>query len=113
MGKAKASAQQMALFARSKTRSRSSPACSLEQLAQFFLERARPRRARRRRLCAELHETGFFKYGGIVLPTQNNYAGIGTLNGNAKGQAATFPDPRTGVRAQIQHLKAYASKERS
>ena len=31
--------------------------------------------------------------------------------GNAKGQAATFPDPRTGVRAQIQHLKAYASKE--
>ena len=58
-----------------------------------------------------LHETGFFKYGGIVLPTQNNYAGIGALNGNAKGQAATFPDPRTGVRAQIQHLKAYASKE--
>ena len=57
-----------------------------------------------------LHETGFFKYGGIVLPTQNNYAGIGALNGNAKGQAATFPDPRTGVRAQIQHLKAYASK---
>ena len=51
------------------------------------------------------------KYGGIVLPTQNNYAGIGALNGNAKGQAATFPDPRTGVRAQIQHLKAYASTE--
>lgn len=46
-----------------------------------------------------------------MLPTQNNYAGIGALNGNAKGQAATFPDPRTGVRAQIQHLKAYASKE--
>ena len=45
-----------------------------------------------------------------MLPTQNNYAGIGALNGNAKGQAATFPDPRTGVRAQIQHLKAYASK---
>ena len=33
------------------------------------------------------------------------------LNGNAKGQAATFPDPRTGVRAQVQHLKAYASTE--
>jgi hypothetical protein len=46
-----------------------------------------------------------------VLPTQNNYAGIGALNGNATGQAATFPDPRTGVRAQIQHLKAYASTE--
>ena len=28
-----------------------------------------------------------------------------------RDKAATFPDPRTGVRAQIQHLKAYASKE--
>ena len=55
-----------------------------------------------------LKETGFFRYGGIVLPEQNNYAGIGALNGNAQGQAASFPDPRTGVRAQIQHLKAYA-----
>ena len=27
------------------------------------------------------------------------------------GQAASFPDARTGVRAQIQHLKAYASKD--
>ena len=58
-----------------------------------------------------LHETGYFRYGGIVQPSQNNYAGIGALNGNGKGQAATFPDPRTGVRAQIQHLKAYASRE--
>ena len=58
-----------------------------------------------------LHETGYFKFGGIVLPIQNNYAGIGALNGNATGQAASFPDPRTGVRAQIQHLKAYASTE--
>ena len=58
-----------------------------------------------------LHETGYFKFGGIVLPTQNNYAGIGALNGNATGQAASFPAPRTGVRAQIQHLKAYASTE--
>ena len=58
-----------------------------------------------------LHETGYFKYGGIVTPEMNNFAGIGALNGNATGQAASFPDPRTGVRAQIQHLKAYASTE--
>ena len=38
MGKAKASAQQMALFARSKNAEPQLPACSLEQLAQFFLE---------------------------------------------------------------------------
>lgn len=112
MGKAKASAQQMALFARSKNAEPQLPACSLEQLAQFFLEEGEAEGVRGDVAFAQsLHETGFFKYGGIVLPTQNNYAGIGALNGNAKGQAATFPDPRTGVRAQIQHLKAYASEE--
>ena len=58
-----------------------------------------------------LHETGYFQFGGIVQPSQNNYGGIGALNGNSTGQAASFPDPRTGVRAQIQHLKAYASTE--
>ena len=112
MGKAKASAQQMALFARSKNAEPQLPACSLEQLAQFFLEEGEAEGVRGDVAFAQsLHETGFFKYGGIVLPTQNNYAGIGALNGNATGQAATFPDPRTGVRAQIQHLKAYASTE--
>lgn len=112
MGKAKASAQQMALFARSKNAEPQLPACSLEQLAQFFLEEGEAEGVRGDVAFAQsLRETGFFKYGGIVLPTQNNYAGIGALNGNATGQAATFPDPRTGVRAQIQHLKAYASTE--
>jgi N-acetylmuramoyl-L-alanine amidase CwlA len=112
MGKAKASAQQMVLFARSKNAEPQLPACSLEQLAQFFLEEGEAEGVRGDVAFAQsLHETGFFKYGGIVLPTQNNYAGIGALNGNATGQAATFPDPRTGVRAQIQHLKAYASTE--
>ena len=46
-----------------------------------------------------LHETGFFKYGGIVLPTQNNYAGIGALNGNTKGQAAPFRARVSGRRS--------------
>ena len=39
-----------------------------------------------------LHETGYFKYGGIVTPEMNNFARIGALNGNATGQAASFPD---------------------
>ena len=45
-----------------------------------------------------------------MTPTMNNYAGIGALNNNKKGEAASFPSPRIGVRAQIQHLKAYASE---
>ncbi len=54
-----------------------------------------------------LHETGFFKYGGDVLPAQNNYSGLGAIGNGAKG--LWFPDARTGIRAQMQHLKAYAS----
>lgn len=56
-----------------------------------------------------LHETGYFKYGNDVVPEQNNYAGIGAVGGGARG--AFFQTPEEGVRAQIQHLKAYANKE--
>ena len=112
MGKAQATAQQMALFCRSKNAAPQLTSCSLEQLAQIFLEEGEVEGVRGDVAFAQsLHETGYFKFGGIVLPSQNNYAGIGALNGNAKGEAATFPDPRTGVRAQIQHLKAYASTD--
>lgn len=112
MGKAQATAQQMALFCRSKNSTPQLTSCSLEQLAEMFVEEGEAEGVRGDVAFAQsLHETGYFKFGGIVLPTQNNYAGIGALNGNATGQAASFPDPRTGVRAQIQHLKAYASTE--
>ena len=112
MGKAQATAQQMALFCRSKNSAPQLTSCSLEQLAEMFIEEGEAEGVRGDVAFAQsLHETGYFKFGGIVLPTQNNYAGIGALNGNATGQAASYPDPRTGVRAQIQHLKAYASTE--
>lgn len=112
MGEAHATAQKMALFCRSKNAEPKLTSCTLEQLAEIFLEEGKAEGVRGDVAFAQsLHETGYFKFGGIVLPSQNNYAGIGALNGNATGQAATFPDPRTGVRAQIQHLKAYASTE--
>ncbi len=112
MGEARATAQQMALYCRSKNAEPKITSCSLEELAEMYLEEGTAEGVRGDVAWAQsLHETGFFKFGGIVQPGQNNFAGIGALNGNAAGQAATFPDPRTGVRAQIQHLKAYASKE--
>lgn len=57
-----------------------------------------------------LHETGFFKFGGDVLPEQNNFAGIGAVGNGEKGYR--FKTQREGVRAQIQHLKAYASSKK-
>lgn len=56
-----------------------------------------------------IHETGYFTFGGDVKPEQNNYSGIGAVGGGAQG--ASFSTPEEGVRAQIQHLKAYANKE--
>ncbi|MBY0123512.1 glucosaminidase domain-containing protein [Bacillus sp. S/N-304-OC-R1] len=54
-------------------------------------------------------ETGYFQFGKDVLPEQNNYSGIGAVGGGAQG--AYFNTPEEGVRAQIQHLKAYANTE--
>jgi hypothetical protein len=51
-------------------------------------------------------ETGWFS--SVIAETKNNYAGIGAVDTDPLGGAATFPDARTGVRAQIQHLRAYA-----
>lgn len=57
-----------------------------------------------------LKETGFFRYGGTVTPDQNNYCGLGTTSSDVKG--AYFSSAQLGVRAQIQHLLAYASTRR-
>ena len=60
-------------------------------------------------LAQAFKETGFFAYGGDVDWKQNNFCGLGATGNGAKG--LSFPDIRTGVRAHIQHLLAYASKE--
>jgi len=54
-------------------------------------------------------ETGFLRFGGDVKPEQNNFCGLGAIGNGEPG--LSFPDARTGVRAQIQHLKAYGSEE--
>jgi hypothetical protein len=54
-------------------------------------------------------ETGFLRFGGDVKPEQNNFAGLGAIGNGEPG--LSFPDPRIGVRAHIQHLKAYGSEE--
>ncbi|MEH2112005.1 hormogonium tapered terminus morphoprotein TftA [Nostoc sp.] len=54
-------------------------------------------------------ETGYLNFTGDVEPSQNNFCGLGTIGGGVRG--ASFPDARTGVKAHIQHLKAYASED--
>ncbi len=59
--------------------------------------------------CQMCLETGFLRFGTDIKPQQNNFAGLGSVGGGAEG--ASFPSARIGVRAHIQHLKAYASLE--
>ncbi|NET03102.1 MAG: cell wall hydrolase [Sphaerospermopsis sp. SIO1G2] len=59
--------------------------------------------------CQMCLETGFLRFGGDIQSQQNNFAGLGAIGGGA--EAASFPSARIGVRAHIQHLKAYASLE--
>ena len=80
---------------------------TIEQFAQIFYEEANAEGVKAEVAFTQcMKETGFLKYGGDVLPNQYNFAGIGAT-GAVHG--ASFKDVRTGIRAQIQHLKAYAS----
>lgn len=80
---------------------------TIEQFAQIFYEEANAEGVKAEIAFTQcMKETGFLKYGGDVLPNQYNFAGIGATGGV---HGAKFKNVRTGIRAQIQHLKAYAS----
>lgn len=58
-----------------------------------------------------MKESGWLRFGGIVKVEQFNFCGLGATDVNGEKNSAWFEDVRTGIRAQIQHLKAYASKD--
>lgn len=84
--------------------------CTIDEFIDIVFEEAAIENVRADIVIAQaIEETGYFQFGGIVKPSDNNFAGIG-----ATGQAgvrAKFSSPRLGIRAQIQHLKAYASTD--
>ena len=56
-----------------------------------------------------MKETGYLKFGNLVKADQCNFGGIGATGPGHPGY--TFANVREGLRAQAQHLKAYASTE--
>lgn len=55
-------------------------------------------------------ETGNFTFAGsAVTLDQNNFCGMGVTANGMKGNS--FPTAQVGIRAQIQHLKAYANTD--
>ena len=87
-----------------------SDAPTIEALAQIYIEECNAEGIRAEVAFAQaMKETGFLRYGGDVKINQYNFAGLGaTGNGNPGN---SFSSVREGVRAQIQHLKAYANNE--
>ena len=60
--------------------------------------------------CQMCIETNYLRFGGDVHRRQNNFGGIGAVGGGVPGNS--FESVQIGIRAQIQHLKAYASRRR-
>jgi hypothetical protein len=80
----------------------------VEQLAAFYAEEAAAEGVNHDIAFAQMClETGFLRYGGLVTPDMNNFCGLGAIGPAQPGER--FPEPRIGVRAHIQHLKAYAT----
>ncbi len=82
----------------------------VEKLAETYVQEAKKEGVNQDiafiQMCLE---TGFLSYTGNVKASQNNFCGLGAVGNSNQGE--NFPDVQTGVRAHIQHLKAYGSKQ--
>ena len=85
-------------------------AATINDFCQIVLEEANAEGVKAEILFAQaMYETGWLQFGGSVKAEQCNFGGIGAINTSAAGVA--FDNVRIGLRAQAQHLKAYASFE--
>ena len=83
--------------------------CTPEEIVHYYWQEAEREGIRPDVAFAQaILESGSFRFGGDVLPSQNNFCGLGTVGGGVKG--ATFKTPELGARAHIQHLLAYTEK---
>lgn len=108
MGKATATAAQIAAYMKGIN---PNMAAYADELAQIYIEEGEVENVRGD-IAASLSmiETGNFTFAGsAVTLDQNNFCGMGVLQRGMKGNS--FPTMRVGVRAEIQHLKAYATAD--
>lgn len=110
MGAPKLSAAQLEAFLLKKNAAPKLNGVTAKRLAELYISEGNAEGVRGDlAFCQGALETGYWTFKGDVKPSQNNFAGIGATGGGNPGNS--FADAQTGVRAQIQHLKAYASKE--
>jgi len=109
IGNAKVSAEQMVAYIKQKN---PNVAQSVIDMIPFYLLEGEAEGVRGDIAFAQsCLETGNFTFAGsAVTLEQNNFCGMGVTSRGKKGNS--FDTPQLGIRAQIQHLKAYATKEK-
>lgn len=105
-GKAQATAEQMAAYLKARN---AGAAQSVLDMIPLYLSEGEAENIRGDIAFAQsCLETGNFTFkGSAVTLDQNNFCGLGVTKNGEKG--CSFATPQQGIRAQIQHLKAYAS----
>lgn len=108
MGTAVATAEQMRVYIQSKN---PKVAQSVLDMIPLYLSEGKAEGVRGDIAFAQsCLETGNFGFSqSAVTLDQNNFCGMGVTSNGMKGNS--FDTPQLGIRAQIQHLKAYASTE--
>jgi hypothetical protein len=107
MGKGITSDIQMLMFLKANNESATEP---YKDLPRFYREEALIEGVNHDiAFCQMCLETSYLRFSGSLQPEDNNFGGIGAVAGDSGD--ITFNDPRIGVRAHIQHLKAYGNTE--
>lgn len=105
-GKAEATAEQMTAYIKAKN---GSVAQSVLDMIPLYLSEGEAENIRGDIAFAQsCLETGNFTFSGSAVKlSQNNFCGMGVTQNGETGNS--FKTPQLGIRAQIQHLKAYAN----
>ena len=105
-GKAEATAKQMTAYIKAKN---GSVAQSVLDMIPLYLSEGEAENIRGDIAFAQsCLETGNFTFSGSAVKlSQNNFCGMGVTKNGETGNS--FKTPQLGIRAQIQHLKAYAN----
>ena len=116
MGKTTVTADQMAALYKASGKKYPSSiykdkgAKTIEKFCKIVIEESQKEGVKAEVIFAQVClETGYLQFGGQVSPQQCNFSGLGATDDGAAG--ATFKNVRIGIRAQVQHLKGYASKD--
>lgn len=108
MGPARVTAAELAAWAKARSQQPWNATVSRNELARLFIEEGQAENiAGDLAFIQSVVETGWFGFSGRVPASANNFAGIGAVDNDAEAYN-TFRSARIGVRAQIQHLRAYA-----